>query len=244
MNYYPFDSRNSLYRDKIGALAEGETLRLRVLLHRDAKVHEVFLIIRNDGLDESRQVIMQAGEWLCDYRYYECEINLTEGLYWYHFRYTSDYGEFFVTKTETSLGIVSMEGSNWQQTVYDSNFKTPDWLAGGIIYQIFPDRFFNSKTPKGNVPTDRYICDNWEKQPEFRQTGEICSLGNDYYGGDLKGITQKLDYIKELGVNCIYLNPIFEAHSNHRYNTADYSKIASLLGNEQDLTELISDAKK
>ena len=244
MNYYPFDSRNSLYRDKIGALAEGETLRLRVLLHRDAKVHEVFLIIRNDGLDESRQVIMQAGEWLCDYRYYECEINLTEGLYWYHFRYTSDYGEFFVTKTETSLGIVSMEGSNWQQTVYDSNFKTPDWLAGGIIYQIFPDRFFNSKTPKGNVPTDRYICDNWEKQPEFRQTGEICSLGNDYYGGDLKGITQKLDYIKELGVNCIYLNPIFEAHSNHRYNTADYSKIDSLLGNEQDLTELISEAKK
>jgi len=245
MQYYPFDSRNSIYRDKIGALAEGETLRLRLLLHNDAKVHSAYLRIRNDAHQNTQEVLMTAGEWLSDYRYYECEINLTEGLYWYSFRYTSDYGEFFVTKTENSLGVVSSEGAWWQQTVYLKDFKTPKWLDGGIIYQIFPDRFYNSGKKKENVPCDRYICENWEKQPEFRQPkGEKLQLGNDYYGGDLKGIEEKLDYIASLGVNCIYLNPIFEAHSNHRYNTADYFKIDSVLGDEKDLCSLIKAAKK
>ncbi len=245
MQYYPFDSRNPIYREKIGALAEGETLRLRLLLHNDAKVHSAFLRIRNDAHENGQEVLMRPAEWVEDYRYYECEINITEGLYWYSFRYTSDYGEFFVTKTETSLGIVSGEGAWWQQTVYTKEFKTPDWLDGGIIYQIFPDRFYNSGKEKKDVPTDRYICENWEKQPEFRQPkGEKLQLGNDYYGGDLKGIEEKLDYIASLGVNCIYLNPIFEAHSNHRYNTADYLKIDSILGEEKDLCSLISAAKK
>ncbi len=244
MNYYPFDSRNTLYRTKFGALAEGETLRLKVLLHKDAHVHEVFLKIRNDSEQTEREARMFEGEWLEDYRFYECDITLTEGLYWYSFRYKSDYGEFFITKTETSLGIVSSEGVCWQQTVYAKDFKTPDWLAGGIIYQIFPDRFYNSGIKKQNIPTDRYICDDWNKQPEFKQPDSPCRLGNDYYGGDLKGIEAKLPYIKELGVNCIYLNPIFEAHSNHRYNTADYLKIDAVLGTEQDLEDLIKSADK
>ncbi len=244
MNYYPFDSRNPLYRTKFGAIAEGETLRLKVLLHKDAHVHEVFLKIRNDAEENYREARMFEGEWLEDYRFYECDITLTEGLYWYSFRYTSDYGEFFVTKTETSLGIVSNEGACWQQTVFAKDFKTPDWLAGGIIYQIFPDRFYNSGVKKDNIPTDRYICSDWEKQPEFRQPDDKLRLGNDYYGGDLKGIEQKLPYIKELGVSCIYLNPIFEAHSNHHYNTADYLKIDASLGTEQDLEDLIKAAEK
>ncbi len=244
MQYYPFDSRNNLYRSKIGALAEGETLRLRLLLHKDACVHSAFLLIKKDDEDFVRESVMMPAEWLEDYRFYECEINLTEGLYWYNFRYTSDHGEFFVTKTETSLGIVSREGGLWQQTVYSKDYETPDWLDGGIIYQIFPDRFFASGRKKENVPEDRYICDDWGKQPEYRQPQDKCRLGNDYYGGDFKGIEQKLDYLKSLSVTCIYLNPIFEAHSNHRYNTADYSRVDPLLGTEKDLCELIAAAKK
>lgn len=244
MQYYPFDSRNKLYREKFGALAEGEALRLRLLLHNDARVHEAFLILRKDEWDNPWHIKLEPKEWLEDYRFYDTEINLEEGLYWYSFRYTSDYGEFYVTKTETSLGIVSREGASWQQTVYNKDFKTPDWLDGGIIYQIFPDRFYNSGKEKHNVPEDRYLVEDWAKQPEFRQPNDKCRLGNDYYGGDLKGIEQKLDYLEELGVSCIYLNPIFEAHSNHRYNTADYMKIDSLLGDEKDLESLIKKAKK
>lgn len=244
MQYYPFDSRNPIYRNKIGALAEGETLRLRLLLHRDARVHNAFLIIRNDSEENAREVQLTPAEWLEDYRFFDCDISLCEGLYWYSFRYTSDYGEFFVTKTETSLGIVSSDGASWQQTVFAKDYTTPDWLDGGIIYQIFPDRFCNSGEAKTGVPEDRYICKDWEKQPEYRQPKDICRLGNDYYCGDLKGIEQKLEYIESLGVNCIYLNPIFEAHSNHRYNTADYFKIDPLLGNEDSLCSLIKAAEK
>ena len=245
MNYYPFDSKNSLYRSHIGAQAAEQPLRLGLLLHKDACVYEAFLRIENDYDKKIREIPMLPGEWLCDYRFYECEISLAEGLYWYDFRYTSAHGQFFVIKSGASLGIVSREPQEkWQQTVYQQEFATPDWLKGGIIYQIFPDRFYNSGKKKSNVPDDRFLCDDWEKQPEHRQNCGKCSLGNDYYGGDLKGIEQKLPYLKSLGVTCVYLNPIFEAHSNHRYNTADYSKIDMSLGSEQDFKNLCRSAKK
>ena len=244
MNYYPFDSRNTLYRNKFGSIAEGETLRLRLLLHKDALVYEAFLQIREDSSDEIRELRLTPADWLEDYRFYEGDITLSDGLYWYSFRYTSAYGEFFVTRTNESLGCVDSRGKCWQQTVYSKDFETPDWLDGGIIYQIFPDRFYNSGSEKSGVPEDRYICTDWAKQPEYRQSNDKLRLGNDYYGGDLKGIEEKLPYLKSLGVNCIYLNPIFEAHSNHRYNTADYFNIDPSLGNENDLISLIKSGKK
>ena len=245
MNYYPFDSRNKLYRSHIGAEAAKNPLRLGLLLHKDACVYEAFLRIEDDSDKSIREIPMLAGEWLEDYLFYECEITLDEGLYWYDFRYTSAHGQFFVVKSGESLGIVSdRPEEKWQQTVYDSDFVTPDWLKGGIIYQIFPDRFYNSGAKKENVPDDRFICNDWYKTPEHRQINDKCTLGNDYYGGDLKGIEQKLPYLKSLGVTCIYLNPIFEAHSNHRYNTADYSKIDTMLGDEQDFKNLCRTAKK
>lgn len=243
MNYYPFDSRNPLYRNRFGSIAEGETLRLSLLLHNDACVHDAYLLIREDSNDEYSTLRLTAGEWIGDYRYYNGEITLSEGLYWYKFFYTSAHGEFYVTKTGESIGCVTEEGTDWQQTVYSADFTTPDWLAGGIIYQIFPDRFYNSGAEKVNIPEDRYICDDWYKQPEYRQSGDKLRLSNDYYGGDLKGIEEKLPYLKSLGVTCIYLNPIFEAHSNHRYNTANYLKIDPVLGDEKDLENLVKSAE-
>lgn len=244
MNYYPFDSRSNLYRNKFGSLAEGETLRLKLLLHKDAHVYDAYLRIREDADSDFKELRLLPGDWVEDYRGYEGEITLSEGLYWYCFRYTSEYGEFYVTREGESLGIVSRDGECWQQTVYSADFSTPEWLSGGIIYQIFPDRFFASGKQKKNIPQDRYICDDWYKDPEYRQPENKLRLGNDYYGGDLKGIEEKLPYLKSLGVSCIYLNPIFEAHSNHRYNTADYFKIDPSLGDEKDFVSLIKHAEK
>lgn len=244
MNYYPFDSRNNLYRNKFGSIAEGETLRLSLLLHKDACVYDAFLLIREDSELQPQEVRLERGEWIEDYQYFTSEITLTEGLYWYSFRYTSAHGDFEVKKTGESLGCVTSDGECWQQTVYSEDFATPDWLNGGIIYQIFPDRFYNSGKIKKNIPEDRYICEDWYAQPEFRQPNGKKRLCNDYYGGDLKGIEEKLPYLKGLGVSCIYLNPIFEAHSNHRYNTADYLKIDPHLGDEKDLESLVKSAKK
>lgn len=233
-----------MYRNKLGALAEGESLRLKVLLHKDAAVSNAFLVIKKDTESEYTQTLMTPADFLGDYRFYECEISLGEGLYWYHFRYESDFGEFFVKKSEHSLGIVSKDGNDWQLTVYDKDFKTPDWLDGGIIYQIFPDRFYNSGKKKIGVPKDRYVVSDWKKTPEYTQDDNFKCLGNDYYGGDLLGIEQKLPYLKSLGVSCIYLNPIFEAHSNHRYNTANYMKIDASLGSKADLESLVKAAKR
>ncbi len=243
MNYYPFDSANKIYKPHFGAIKAGETLLLRILIHNDAHVHDAYLCITPDG-GEYYEIHLEPREWLEDYRYYDTAVKLDTGLYWYSFRYTSDYGDFFVTKTDSTLGIVSNDGEKWQQTVYSADFKTPDFLDGGIIYQIFPDRFYNSGKKKENIPKDRFLVDDWSKQPEHRQNNGKCSLGNDYYGGDFAGIEQKLPYLAELGVSVIYLNPIFEAHSNHRYNTADYMKIDGMLGDENDLKSLCKSAKK
>lgn len=244
MQYYPFDSRNPLYRSHIGAVASGQTLRLRLLLHNDALCSEAFLLLRNDKDGTVSEISLSPTDCIDQYRFWDCEISLYTGLYWYSFKYNSPYGEFRVTKCSHSVGFVSGDGGEWQQTVYDGNFTTPDWLDGGIIYQIFPDRFFYSGKEKSNAPTDRFIVKDKDKLPEHRQNNGACSLGNDYYCGDLLGITEKLPYIASLGVNCIYLNPIFEAHSNHRYNTANYKKIDPLLGNTNDLKKLCSEAKK
>ncbi len=243
MQYYPFDSRNSLYKSVYGAIASDTPLRLCVLLHNDAKVHNVWLCLKNDTSDNLCEYELTPENWLEDYRFYSITLPFSEGLYWYYFRYTSDYGEFKITKAEHSLGIVSDTGKHWQLTVYDKEYKTPDWLKGGIIYQIFPDRFYKSGKKKINVPTDRFIQEDWDALPEHTQNDNIKYLGNDYFGGDLQGITEKLEYLSSLGVSAIYLNPVFEAHSNHRYNTADYMKIDSLLGDEKDLKRLCKKAK-
>ena len=241
--YYPYNSRDPLYKSKFGAVASGESLRLRLLLHMDAHVHEAFLNLRKDG-EDTVYIKLTPTEWKENYQVYEVERSFEEGLYFYRFSYTSDYGEFFVTAFEHNIGLVSSEGSWWQLTCYEKDYTTPDWIKGGIIYQIFPDRFKNSGKEKKDLPEGRYLTSNWYKQPEYRQQNGLCSLNNDYYGGDLEGIREKLPYLSELGVSCIYLNPIFEAHSNHRYNTADYLKIDPLLGTEDDLKALCEDAKK
>ena len=133
VNYYPFDSRNSLYRSHLGAVPAGETLRIRLLLHKDACVYSAFLRIVNDNHNNVCEIPMTPAEWLCDYQFFDCEITTAEGLYWYDFRYTSAHGEFFVVKSKNSLGVVSqIQGERFQLTVHDKDFTTPDWLKGGI----------------------------------------------------------------------------------------------------------------
>lgn len=244
MKYIPFDSRDILYKSPFGAVSDGETVTLRLLLHNDARCSEAFLKLREDSGRE--QFISLAPDESYDesYRWYSASLNLSEGLYWYSFCFDSPWGRQFVTRHKGGEGYISRDGAEWQLTVYESSYETPDRFSGGIIYQIFPDRFCASGKQKQNVPSDRYIHSSTEEAPEYRQSGDPCSLGNDYFGGDLEGVRQKLPYLSELGVSIIYLNPIFEAHSNHRYNTADYMKIDPMLGDEDDLKSLCADAKK
>ncbi|RKI42735.1 hypothetical protein D7V86_18790 [bacterium D16-51] len=147
--------------------------------------------------------------------------------------------------------------------VYEDGFKTPDWMKNAVIYQIFPDRFYNGDTSndyaqkeaRGSVGYE--FVDNWYTIPEnpeqeemnpdtypsnaFRGDGE---WSNEMYGGDLKGITERIGYLKALGVNVIYLNPVFSSISSHRYDTSDYAEIDPILGDLGDFTELVKIAKE
>ena len=244
MKYIPYDSRDTLYKSVFGAVEVGKNVTFRLLLHRDAKVKESFFLLRADDGGYLPYKMEYDGDYDENYDWYSYTLNLTDpGLYFYKFRYTSEYGDMFITRHRFSEGLVSKDGGEWQLTVYSDN-GYPNNFMGGIIYQIFPDRFCPSGTSKKDVPKDRCLRTDWGGKPAFLQNDDICRLGNDYFGGDLKGIQSKLDYLSDLGVTAIYLNPIFEAHSNHRYNTADYLKIDPLLGTDKDFSSLCQAAEK
>ncbi len=179
--------------------------------------------------------------WECDYK------PLHKGVFWYHFELVTDCGKKIISKGSCLKGFLTEEQVNfksWQITVYDKNFDEGSFLEGGIMYQIFPDRFFCSGKKKNGVPKDRIIHEKWGEDPVYNY-GKIGTKVNfDYFGGDLLGIAEKISYLASLGVTCIYLNPIFEAHSNHRYNTADYRKIDPLLGDESDFVYLCKKARE
>ena len=100
-----------------------------------------------------------------------------------------------------------------------------DWAMDAIIYQIFPDRFFN-----GDKRNDPEGVESWGNPPTT----------NNYFGGDLQGIVDKLGYLNDLGVNCLYLNPIFKASTNHRYDTIDYYQIDPILGDHNVFKDMVN----
>lgn len=164
------------------------------------------------------------------------------GVHYYYFSYTSDSIRHYIKRGDACHGTLDM-GDMFQLTVYSGDYKTPDFLKGGIMYQIFPDRFCKSGEAHENVPGDR-VMREWGELPYYLPDENGHVWNNDYFGGDLKGIESKLDYLADLGVTCIYLNPIFESHENHRYATANYRKVDPLLGTNEEFKELCDAAKE
>ncbi len=134
-------------------------------------------------------------------------------------------------------------GEMWQLTVYQSGFATPEGFKGGVMYQIFPDRFCASGQPHP-VPAGRQLHAKWDELPKYFPDADGEYRPNDFFGGDLQGIESRLDYLQSLGVTTLYLNPIFEAHSNHRYNTANFCAVDPMLGSSEDFARLCAAAKQ
>lgn len=239
-----FNSRKIEYKDKIRAIATDEKVKLRIIVPRSMKCCGATLCVVKENESPAYYSMFWAGMCGDDNEYWELHFfATTPGLYWYHFEFDTPWGRSFVRNVGRGVGDFAPDASDFQQTVYDKNFKTPDWLKGGIIYQIFPDRFYSSGTEKHGVRPSR-VMRRWGDEPFWREEQMNGIWNNDYFGGDLKGIEEKLLYLANLGVTCIYLNPIFEANSNHRYDTADYEKIDPLLGTEDDLKSLCKTAKE
>ncbi len=244
-NMLIYDSRNKDYKSKISALATGEACRFRITVPRDMKCSCANFAVTKEGEGECTVYYGMFWAGMCgdSHEYWELHFSAeTPGLYFYHFELDTPWGKTFIKKSAFGTGDFNAEGGEFQQTVYDKTFNTPDFLKGGIIYQIFPDRFYSSGEPKENVPKDR-VMRKWGEEPYWRDEDMHGVWNNDYFGGDIKGIEEKLPYIASLGVSCIYINPVFESHTNHRYDTADYEKIDSLLGTESDLRLLCEKAK-
>lgn len=238
-----FNSRKEEYKDKFGAVTNGTEVCFTLNVPQDMNESYVGAVIVRDGYEDFH-VCMRYECGFDGARVYKGRyIFDTVGIAHYFFKIIDGSAEKFVVPGHSGSGVLSDKvESMFQQTVYDKEYKTPDRFKGGIMYQIFPDRFFKSGRKIENTFPDRFLRSDWGGMPNFLPDEQGRVLNNDYFCGDLEGIRLKLPYLKKLGVDCIYLNPIFEAHSNHRYNTADYMKIDPLLGTEEDFKKLCDSA--
>ncbi len=176
----------------------------------------------------------------------------TPCLVWYYFIIRASDGRTMYYGADSGEGKLELhEPRAYQITVYDASFQTPQHWREGIVYQIFPDRFRRSswedfrERAKYHVEKGRFlrIHDRWSEDVCYTPVvGQADYEPNDFFGGDCNGIREKLGYLADLGVTTIYLNPVFESASNHRYDTADYLRIDPIFGNEQEFRALCAEA--
>ncbi len=260
-----FNSKDTTYKSVFGAVATGEEVTFSIATGTDAT--SVSLVVK--GMEKQTLSMEKDGEPVDGVQMWSVTTSFnTIGENTYYFAisngsavkiYADDdgyYGEGMVTDL-TSIKAYDL-------VVYRSGYETPDWMKNAVIYQIFPDRFFDGDgtnnqdqtSARGEVNyefiTDWYtLPENPEQkdlltEEEYTATGAYYGDGqwsNEMYGGDLKGITERIDYLKALGVNVIYLNPVFASISNHRYDTSDYTMIDPILGDMGDFTELVEIAE-
>lgn len=256
------DSRNTDYRKPFGAIETGTlfTLSLRA---EDCDVVMAALEIRRDEEKKYHLIRMQkTGEDM-----YSASLTAPDHgcLLLYRFSLTVRDGEeektVYYCNNEDGLGGLGRvpdpedDRNPYQITVY-RKAEVPEWYKDGIVYQIFPGRFSRDEAWRERceaairtvntrrTDTRRVIQEDWNKAAYYRKDSKGKVTEWPIYGGSLKGIEEKLDYIKSLGATVIYLNPVFEATSNHRYDTADYMKIDPVLGTNEDFSDLCRAAEK
>ena len=210
------------YRSPFGAVACGATVRLR--LKTTGFIDAATLIAGDSEIPMTREADGLFGANLT--------VPETPGTVQYHFRLPE--GLSF-----GSGGLVSGEAQSWTVTVYDPGFAPPAWAEGAVVYQIFPDRF----APGGGAFAKglRYhrglgrhmeVHKRWTEPVKWQAGPGPFYTPDDFYGGTLRGIADQLPALKALGVDALLLTPIFESATNHRYNTADYTRVDPLLGTE------------
>ncbi|MBO5870033.1 MAG: glycoside hydrolase family 13 protein [Clostridia bacterium] len=165
-----------------------------------------------------------------------------DGLYFCHFEFVSDGVRYYTAFDDRGFCYLDTHFVNETQIlVYDEKYDSPTWLNGGVMYQIFPDRF--SRGGEVTRRDDANYDEDWENGiPEYPKVRGEAFPNNTHFGGTLYGVADRMDYLSSLGVNCIYLNPIFEAYSNHKYDTADFLSVDKSFGGDEGLQFLIDKA--
>ena len=231
----------------LGAFSVEETVTWRISPHRTYGVQGVVLRIAKDGegardfpftwQEDGSFALSLSMQALCE--------NVDNCLFYYHLILLRGTDSLYVNAIDNVNFYISTNEENpFRLLVYSAGFTTPSWFYGGVMYHIFVDRFCKS----GKVTQRRK---NAEYAPDWY--GDITQYGaypgahvqnNEFFGGDLWGIIEKLPYLQELGVTVLYLSPIFEAYSNHKYDTGDYSKVDAQFGGREALDALLRQAAK
>ena len=241
------DSHAPAHRDPIGPVKAGGRLTLRLVCDESEAV-----TVRTWDGTEKHTPMKRVGEGL-----FEATLTLPTQpmLFWYDFIVHRPAGELRYGNAADGLGGVGEElfgaPRSYQVTVYDPAYRTPAYLREGVIYQIFPDRFYrkveNATAERRNRITqahpDATFHHGWQELPTLDtdpENGDNRAL--DFFGGTLAGIAAKLDYLQALGVTVLYLNPVVRARTNHRYDTGDYETVDPVLGEDADFTALTREA--
>jgi glycosidase len=267
------DSRNEQHKSPFGAVAAGTTVSFAIegpaaIESLTLVIEERRLEGNQDLLEyhELARVPLQAanGRWSARHAFAE------PGVYGYWFEasiggeryaYQNNRDTIYWTREKGSNGLGVVEAMpaarhrirRLRLTVHAADYRVPSWAQDAIYYYIFPERFRNGdrrNDPKPGI--DRYqdhdveLHANWLDRPYRPGSGDGSDevYNNDFFGGDLAGIIDKLDYIAELGANTIYMTPVFTAASNHKYDTADYRNIDPHFGSNEDFTRLCREAAK
>lgn len=247
--FYDLDDR---YKNPVSAVREQEEVCFRIYLDKKYDTSSIAIQLIN-SLNKNREILMLSiVGGVESYSIWECNYIPKEiGVYWYNFKIITeiDCVEYVVPNKEYRGYITSflnqmlpMEEKYWRVTIFSNDFTTPEWIKGGIVYQIFPDRFRRSiKDSNGGKCVGLH---EWEEFPHWKDIYQFMSSYKDFYGGNIDGIVDSVEYLEKLSVNCIYLNPIFKSSSSHRYDTSDYEVVDPLLGNNDDFVKLCEKSKE
>ena len=232
-----------------GAIKINQGVRISVEANENYNLINIKWIILKDDNKVGEVDLVKESK-----KYYQGQFNEFNetGLYFYYFEVDIDENgnnkKLFYGKNHEDGNVCEYlyeELNKYQITVHE-DFEIPSWYKEGIMYNIFVDRFNNGNRNKkpSNPKKNSFIYSNWSDTPMYIKdtNGEIIRW--DFHGGNLRGIIDKLPYLSKIGVRIIYLSPIFESSSNHKYTTGDYKTIDPMFGDEEILKELIEKAKK
>ena len=268
-----FDSHDKFYKNPFGAVSTDAVVEFKLNITDTKKPKDIFFRLWQDNQEVLHKMPL-ISENDCEFVYgLTLDMPSNPTLLWYYFIIHTNNNQTFYygnnSEFSGGIGTLSFEvpEHSYQITVYDKDFTVPQWFKDGIMYQIFVDRFAReaplnegdvseadrgsilppasraTSLKEGGLPKHRYA--NWNEPMQFHwHPFENGPAANDFYGGNLQGVIEKLPYLKKLNVSIIYLNPIFEAYSNHKYDTADYKNIDSFFGDNETFTHLCSEAKK
>ena len=239
-----FNSLDPIYKTPFGTVTPGQECRMRLAIPASCQTRQVTLRVEQENGTPALDVPFALQKTDGPYEWYEGALQLdTCGLYFYFFEIQTANERFRLLRQGEDTNMEA--GDKWQLSCVTEEFPVPDYARGAVMYQIFPDRFHQvGRCDLTGKLGPYWLHTDLEEMPEFRPDARGEVLNNDFFGGNFAGIQAKLPYLQELGVNILYLNPIFKAYSNHRYDTCDYLQPDPMLGTAAEFSALCDAAHK